>query len=107
MIFENSKIALVLLGQFQIFKNAPGQSFSNLPPKHVKFQYKVFSGLVWLTRNHMFRSGDFGDKSPSWFLKLPSFYTGNFKILKNAFGQSIRNFPDRNVITSTNLITKS
>ena len=34
----------------------------------------------------MFGSGNFGDKSPSWFLKilkLPSLYLGNFKIFKN------------------------
>ena len=34
------------------------------------FQHKVFVGLVWLTRNHMIGSGDFWDKSPSWFLKI-------------------------------------
>ena len=44
-------------------------------------------GLVWLTGNHMFGLGDFWDKLPSWFLKilkLPLFYSGNFKIFKNA-----------------------
>ena len=35
-------------------------------------------GLLWLTSNHMLGSGDFGDKSPSWFLKilkLPLFHS--------------------------------
>ena len=38
----------------------------------------------------MFGSGNFCDKSPSWFLeilKMPSFYSENFKIFKNALGQ--------------------
>ena len=37
----------------------------------------------------MFGSDDFGDKSSSQFLKvlkLPSFYSGNFKIFKNVPG---------------------
>ena len=34
------------------------------------FQHKVFVGLALLTRNHMFGSDDFGDKSPLWFLKI-------------------------------------
>ena len=37
----------------------------------------------------MFGSGNFWEKSPSRFLKimkLPSFYSGNFNILKNALG---------------------
>ena len=50
----------------------------------------LFVGLVWLISNHMFGSGDFGDKSSSQFLKvlkLLSFYSGNFqKISKNAPG---------------------
>ena len=33
----------------------------------------MFAGLVWLTNNHMFGSGYFWDKSPSWFLKIPRF----------------------------------
>ena len=56
----------------------------------------------------MFVSGDFGDKSPSWFLKklkLPSFYSGNFKIFKNALEQFIPNRPPKHVITSTNCMT--
>ena len=65
----------------------------------------MFVGLVWLTSNHMFGSGDFGDKSPSWFLKilkLPSFYLGNFKIFKKALRQFISFFSPKHVITSTN-----
>ena len=53
----------------------------------------------------MFGSGDFGDKSPSWFLeilKLPLFFWGNLKIFKNALGQFIPNRPPKHVITSTN-----
>ena len=53
----------------------------------------------------MFSSGDFGGKSPSWFLKvlkLPSFYTGNFKIFKNALGKFTTNRPLKHVIQSTN-----
>ena len=37
----------------------------------------MFVGLLWLTSNHMYGSGYFEYKSPSWFskiLKLPSFY---------------------------------
>ena len=30
----------------------------------------MFTGLVWLTSNHMFGSGDFWDKSLSGFLKI-------------------------------------
>ena len=51
----------------------------------------------------MFGSGDFADKSPSWFLgmlKLPSFYWGHFKIFKNGLGQFIPNLPLKQVITS-------
>ena len=39
-----------------------------------------------------------------WFLKilkLPSFYSGNFKIFKNALGQFIPNHTRKHVITST------
>ena len=60
---------------------------------------------MWLTSNHMFGSGDFGDKLPSWFLKiliLPSFYSGNFKIFKNVLEQFIPNRPPKHVITSIN-----
>ena len=62
---------------------------------------QVFVGLLWLTSNHMFRSDDSGDKSPSWFLKilkLPSFYSGNFKIFENAHGQFISNYPPKHAI---------
>ena len=51
----------------------------------------------------MFGAGDIWDKSPSWFLKivkLPSFYSGNFKIFQNALGQFIPNCPPKHVITS-------
>ena len=56
---------------------------------------------MWLTSNHMF------DESPSWFLKnlkLSLFYSGYFKIFKNALGQFIQNRPPKHVITSTNII---
>ena len=46
----------------------------------------MFVGLVRLTNNYMFGLGNFGDKSPSLFLKilkLPSFYSGNLSIFKN------------------------
>ena len=52
--------------------------------------------------------GWFWDKSPSWFLKilkLPSFYSGNFQIFKNALGEFIPNRPLKHVITSTNQTT--
>ena len=52
--------------------------------------------------------GWFWDKSPSWFLKilkLPSFYSGNFQIFKNALGEFIPNRPLKYVITSTNQTT--
>ena len=48
--------------------------------------------MVRLTSYNMFVSGNFLDKSPAWFLKnlkLPSFYSGNFKIFKNALGSMI------------------
>ena len=57
-----------------------------------------------LTNNHMFGSGNIWDKSPTLFLKvlkLPSFYSGNFKIFKNAIGQSMSICPLKHVITST------
>ena len=53
----------------------------------------------------MFGSGEFGDKLPTRLLKilkLPSFYSGNFKISNNALGQFIQNHPPKHVITSTN-----
>ena len=37
---------------------------------------------MWVVSNHMFGSGDFWNKSPS-------FYSGSFKISKNAVGQFI------------------
>ena len=42
------------------------------------------------------------------FLKFPLFYSGNFKIFKNALGQFVPNSPPKHVITSTNsyLISK-
>ena len=57
----------------------------------------------------MFGSGDFWDKSPSRFfqiLKLPSFYSGNFQLFKNALGQFIQNRPPKDVTTSTKLLKK-
>ena len=45
--------------------------FYNCPLlKHINFNRKCFFGFVWLSRNHKFGSGDFWDKSPSWFLKF-------------------------------------
>ena len=55
--------------------------------------------------NGMFGLGDFWDKLPSWILeilKLPSFYSGSFKIFKNELEQFIPNHPPKHVITSTN-----
>ena len=37
-------------------------------------------------------------------LKLPSFYSGNFKILKNTFRQFIPNHPPKHAITITNVM---
>ena len=54
----------------------------------------MFVGLVWLNSNHKSGSGIFGDDSTSCFLKilkLVSFYSGNFKNLKNALRQFISN----------------
>ena len=45
----------------------------------------MFVSLVWLTSNHILGFDNFWDKSPAWFLKtlkLPSFYSGHFKISK-------------------------
>ena len=61
--------------------------------------------MAWSTSNYVFVSGNFWDKSPSWFLKnlkFSSFYLGKFKILKNEFGQFIPNCPPKHWITSTN-----
>ena len=56
----------------------------------------------------MFGSGDFWDKSPLWFLKilkLPTFYSGSFKILKNALGQFIANaLPNMSLLVLTEKI---
>ena len=57
----------------------------------------------------MFGLGDFGDKSPSWFLKtlkLSSIYLVNLEIIKNALEQFIPNWPPKNVITRTNIPAK-
>ena len=63
--------------------------------------------LVWLTSNHMFGFtwAIFRINQPRdfWkFLKFPLFYSGNFKIFKNALGQFVPNSPSKHVITSTN-----
>ena len=39
-------------------------------------------------------------------LKLPSFFTSNYKIFKNELGQFIPNCPSKQVITSTNSMIK-
>ena len=52
----------------------------------------------------MFGSGNFWNKSTSWFLKilkLPLFHPGYFKIFKIALGQFIPNRPPKHLITST------
>ena len=57
--------------------------------RHCTINGVMFVGLVCLTSNHMFGSGDFWDKSPSWFFKiskLSSLYSSNFKIFKNPSG---------------------
>ena len=69
----------------------------------------MFVGLVWLTSNHKFGSDNFWDKSPSRSLKnlkLPSFYSGSFKMFKNALGQFIPSRLPKHVITRTNLYVK-
>ena len=71
---------------------------------------KVCVCLVRLTSNRMFGSGDFWDKSSSWFLKilkLPSFHSSNFKFFKNALGQFIQNCPPKHVITCTKLTARA
>ena len=58
-----------------------------------------------INSNHMIGSGDFWDKSLSQFLKilkLLSVYSRNFKIFKNALGQSVPNHSSKHVITRTN-----
>ena len=63
--------------------------------------------FVWLASNRIFGSGDFWDKSFSWFLKilkLPSFYSRNFKIFKNTLGQFVPNCQPNHVITSTSFL---
>ena len=63
-----------------------------------------------LTSNHMFVLANFWDKSPSWFqkkLKLPLFYSGNFKFFKNALGQFIPNRPSNHVISTNSISDKN
>ena len=53
----------------------------------------------------MFGSGNCGEKSLSWILnilKFPSFYSGNFKFLKNAPRQIIPNCSTNHAITTIN-----
>ena len=38
----------------------------------------MFVDFVWLTSNHMRSSGDFWDKSLSWFLKILKFWFWKF-----------------------------
>ena len=73
--------------------------------KDINFKAKCLVGLVWLTTNHMFGSGDFWDSHPRFLktLKLPSFYSGKFVIFKNTLGQFIPNRSPKHVITSINL----
>ena len=69
----------------ELLSNFPLSDLQLPAVKKYKFQYKGFVGLMWLTSYHMLGSGDSCDKSPSWFLKilkLPKFYSGNFKIFK-------------------------
>ena len=56
----------------------------------------------------MFCLGSFGDKSVVIFdnLKLPSFYSGNYKTFKNVLGQFMPSVPPKHVITSTNSMIK-
>ena len=64
----------------------------------------MFVGLVWLTSNHIFGSGNFWDKSRTWFLKIlkvPRFAWTILKFFKNLPGQFISNRPPKHVITST------
>ena len=95
-IVKNFQTA-ALITRFIVINIVPlAELFCNCP---------LFVGLVWLTSGHMFGSGNFWDKSPSWILnvlKMSSFYTGNFKFFKNALGQFIPNRPPKHMITSTN-----
>ena len=64
----------------------------------------MFVGLVWLTSNHIFGSGNFWDKSPTWFLKIlkvSRFAWTILKFFKNLPGQFISNRPPKHVINST------
>ena len=68
--------------------------------KRYQCQFRGFVGLIWLTSNHTFCSGNFLDKSLSCFmknLKQPLFYPGNFKIFKNALGKIISSRPTPNM----------
>ena len=75
----------------RLFCNCPLADLHLPAVKRYQFQYKVFVGSVWLTSNHMFGSGIYWDKWPSWFLK----------IFKNAIGQFIPNRPPKHVAPST------
>ena len=92
----------VLFCNYSLFRHCPLADLWLHALKRYQFQYNFFVGLVWLTSNYMSVSGDFGDKSHSWFLKnlkLPSFYSVIFKIFKNALGKFIPNLPPKYVIT--------
>ena len=67
-----------------LFYNIPLADLWLPAVKRYYFQYKLFLGFVWLTSNHIFGSGDFWHKWPSWFskiLKLPflNFFFGQFR----------------------------
>ena len=94
---------------YPLFCNCPLADLGFPAVKRYFFQYKVFVGLVRLTSSHLFSSGDFWDEFPSWFLKilkLPKFYSSNFKNFKT-LGQFIPNRPPKHVITSTVILIQT
>ena len=81
-----------------LFCNCPLVDCNCLLLKYISFNTKCF--YRWFLC-----SANFWDKSPLQYLeilKLPLFYSGNFKIFKNALGQFIQNCPPKHMITSRN-----
>ena len=65
----------------------------------------MFVGFVWLTSNHVWFWEILGISHPR-NLKLPLFYSGNYKIFKNALVQYIPNRHPKHVITCNNSMIK-
>ena len=69
----------------------------------------MFVGFVRLTSNHIIWFGTFLGKITLVIfenLKLSSFYSGNYKLFKNALAQFIPNRPPKHVVISTNSMIK-